>query len=73
MILPDQTLIRNRPLAKLLGIDPSTLNRWTVGDPRVRRCLFRRGYYSIARLREAGLIPAAAPPAPSSEGVGHVG
>lgn len=74
MILPHQTLIRTGKLAKVLGVSTNTLIDWTNNDVRVRNCLFRRGWYSVQRLRDAGLVtrPEQAQPV-SGEGAGHVG
>ncbi len=56
MILAQQTLIRARDLAVSFGVTHATLCKWTQTDPRVRACLFRRGFYSVAKLRDAGLL-----------------
>jgi hypothetical protein len=51
-----QTLIRNGELAQALGVHPATLSRWAATDPKVRGCVFRRGWFSVARLIDAGLL-----------------
>lgn len=51
-----QSLVKPKQLAELLGIDRSTLHRWTVEDPKLRGCVFRRGYYSVQKLRDAGIL-----------------
>lgn len=43
--------------AKRCGVDRSTLYRWSVADPRVRRAVWKRGWFVIERLAEAGLCP----------------
>lgn len=71
---PQQSLVKCAQLAGLLGVDQSTLYRWTNEDVRVRNCLFRTGYYSVQKLRDAGLLVLAAPVAPAvQEGLGNVG
>lgn len=55
-IRPQQTLVKNEQLSELLGIDRSTLHRWTVEDPKLRGCVFRRGYYSVQKLRDAKIL-----------------
>lgn len=61
---PFATLIRTRDLAAALGIDITTLCLWTNKDSRFRRCLFKRGFYSIALLRKENIV---APPVPIVE------
>jgi len=56
MILPQQTLIRTGALAKELGIHVTTLCRWTQVPGPWRDAMQRRGWYSVARLRVAGLL-----------------
>jgi hypothetical protein len=51
-----QTLIRTGSLAQFLGVHPATLSRWSATDPKVRGCVFRRGWFSVARLIDAGLL-----------------
>ena len=51
-----QTLIPSAALAKELGVHINTLCRWTRQDRRFRQCLFRRGWFSVQRLREAGIL-----------------
>ena len=53
---PNQALLKSGQLAEALGVDRSTLHRWTINDPRLRACLFRRGYYSVQKLRDAGIL-----------------
>lgn len=53
-----QTLIPSAALAAELGVHINTLCRWTRQDKRFRQCLFRRGWFSVQRLREAGIIAA---------------
>lgn len=63
MINEHQTLIRSGALAKELGIHGVTLCRWT-SEPESpwRPCMFRRGWYSVPKLRAAGLLPVAPVP-----------
>ncbi len=56
MILDQQTLIRARDLAAEIGIARNTLWRWTAEKPALRACLFRPGWYSVQKLREAGIV-----------------
>jgi predicted site-specific integrase-resolvase len=55
-LLALQSLVKPKQLAALLGVDRSTLHRWTVEDPKLRGCVFRRGYYSVQKLRDAGIL-----------------
>lgn len=54
-------ILRTGAAAKHCGISRYTLMKWTREDPRVKRCLFRKGWYIVERLAELGLC--AAPPA----------
>lgn len=49
-------MVKPSQLAGLLGISRTTLYMWTVNDARVRACVFRPGYYSVQKLRDAGLL-----------------
>jgi hypothetical protein len=62
MIRPDQCLIRPTALAAELGMDRTTLWRWTRDDIRLRACLFRPGWFSVQKLRDCGLLTAGQPP-----------
>lgn len=55
-VLAQQTLVKPKQLAAILGVDRSTLHRWTIDDPRLSACVFRRGYYSVQKLRDAGIL-----------------
>lgn len=65
-LLPHQTLVKPSQLASLLGICRSTLHRWTHDDIRLQACLFRPGFYSVQKLRDAGILTQ---PAPAQAGV----
>ena len=60
MIRPEQTLIKTGDLARHIGICVPTLCRWTSqpGSPW-RPCMFRHGWYSVPKLRAAGLVESA--------------
>lgn len=72
-LLPHQTLVKPGQLADLLGICRSTLHRWTQEDIRLKACVFRRGFYSVQRLRDAGILTQPAPVQAAQEGVARVG
>jgi hypothetical protein len=48
-------LLRTAAAAKLCGVSRFTLWRWTCDDVRVRSCMFRRGWYRVEALAQAGL------------------
>lgn len=48
-------LIRQRPLAKLLGVHPDTIGRWAKSE--LAPAVFRRGIYKISVLRTLGVLP----------------
>lgn len=55
MIALRQTLIKSCDLAKELGVSVETLCRWSRQDKRFKASKFKKGWYSIARLREHGI------------------
>lgn len=72
MINEYQTLIRTGDLARELGVHATTLCDWakeaSESGAKLRACQFRRGWYSIQKLREAGIVasPISSPqPAPA--------
>ncbi len=55
MIAERQTLIQSADLALELGISIKTLCRWAHTDPSFKRSKFKRGWYSIQKLRDHGI------------------
>ena len=60
MIRPEQSLVRTGELARAIGVSPPTLCRWT-SEPgsQWRACMLRPGWYSVIKLRAAGLLVSA--------------
>ena len=69
MINPHQHLIKTGPLSRELEVSVPTLCRWTTEDSQrgtlLRSCMVRRGWYSVPRLRAAGLL--VTPPTPKPD------
>jgi hypothetical protein len=56
MILPAQNLIRSRDLANELGVCINTICDWSRKDLRFKAAKFKRGWFSVQKLRDAGVL-----------------
>jgi predicted site-specific integrase-resolvase len=65
-------MVRPTQLAELLGVSRSTLHRWLQEDLRLKACIFRPGFLSVQKLRDAGILTQANP-VPKAQEVAHVG
>lgn len=48
--------IKTKSLAILLGVSVSTIERWARTDAKLASCRWRRGWWTVSQLREAGFI-----------------
>lgn len=52
----NSNLIRTSDLCNRLGVNDSTITRWAAADERLDKARFRRGWWRIDSLQNAGYL-----------------